>query len=52
MSVDYDTMLREEQIPGELMIVTGTHHYSVTQTLADPGSRMSRGLLAMMELDG
>jgi arylformamidase len=50
MSVDYDTMLREEAIPGELMIVSGTHHYSVTQTLADPTSRMSRGLLAMMGL--
>jgi hypothetical protein len=45
-------MLREHEIPGELMIVSGTHHYSVTQTLADPDSRMSRGLLAMMGLDG
>ena len=50
MSVDYDTMLREHRVPGELMIVSGTHHYSVTQTLADPHSRMSRGLLAMMGL--
>jgi len=50
MSVDYDTMLRENGIPGDLMIVSGTHHYSVTQTLADPQSRMSRGLLAMMDL--
>ncbi|NQV43683.1 MAG: alpha/beta hydrolase [Rhodospirillales bacterium] len=50
MSVDYDTMLREEGIPGDLMIVAGTHHYSVTQTLADPDSRMSRALLAMMGL--
>ena len=50
MSVDYDTMLREEGLPGELMILAGTHHYSVTQTLADPDSRMSRALLAMMGL--
>lgn len=50
MSVDYDTMLREQGQPGELMILSGTHHYSVTQTLADPGSRMSRALLAMMGL--
>jgi arylformamidase len=50
MSVDYDTMLREHGQPGELMILSGTHHYSVTQTLSDPDSRMSRGLLAMMGL--
>jgi len=50
MSVDYDTMLREEGLPGELMILAGTHHYSVTQTLADPGSRMAQALLAMMGL--
>ena len=50
MSVDYDTMLREEGLPGELMILAGTHHYSVTQTLADPDSRMARALLAMMGL--
>lgn len=50
MSVDYDTMLRENGIPGDLMIVSGTQHYSVTQTLADPESRLSRGLLTMMEL--
>ena len=50
MSVDYDTMLREEGIDGELMILAGTHHYSVTQTLADRESRMSRALLAMMGL--
>ena len=50
MSVDYDTMVREQGNSGELMILAGTHHYSITQTLADPHSRMSRALLSMMGL--
>ena len=50
MSVDYDTMLREEGVPGELLIIPRTHHYSITQTLADPGSELSRALLNMIGL--
>lgn len=48
MSVDYDTMLREAGIPGELLILSGVHHYSITQTLADPGSPLSQSLLQMV----
>lgn len=48
MSVDYDTMLRENGIPGELLILPQTHRYSVTQTLADPASPLARALLNLV----
>lgn len=48
MSVDYDTMLRENGIPGDLMILPGEHHYSITQTLADPDTPLARRLLSLI----
>lgn len=49
MSVDYDTMLREAGHPGDLFILPGENHFSVTQNLAKPDSVLSKALLDLIQ---
>jgi arylformamidase len=35
-STDYAAMLRTRGVPTELMIIPGTHHFSITRSLAEP----------------
>jgi arylformamidase len=35
-STDYAAMLRANGVPTELMIIPGTHHFSITRSLAEP----------------
>jgi len=43
-STDYAAMLRGHGVPTELMIVPGTHHFSVTRSLADPEGALPKAI--------
>lgn len=51
-SADYHAMLVGEGLPSTFHLIPGTHHFSITDTLADPGSFLTRAMIRQMGLQG
>jgi arylformamidase len=49
-SADYHAMRVREGLPSEFHLVPGTHHFSITDTLSDPGSLLSQAIIRQMGL--
>jgi arylformamidase len=43
-STDYAAKLRAAGVAAELVIVPGTHHFSITRSLADPEGLLPRAI--------
>ena len=50
MSADYYELCRSRGLPSRYLEVDGTHHFSVTETLLDPNSELSRAVAEQMGL--
>jgi len=50
-STDYAAMLRAQGVATELMIIPGTHHFSITRSLGDPDGVLPRAMRRQMGAD-
>ncbi len=49
-SADYHAMLRREGLRSDFHLIAYTHHFSITDTLADPESVLTRAMIRQMGL--
>jgi arylformamidase len=47
-STDYAAMLRANGVATELMVIPGTHHFSITRSLADPEGALPKAIRRQM----
>src|SRR5262249_21139372 len=47
-STDYARALAERSLPGRLLPVDGTNHFTILESLADPGGTLTRALAEMV----